>query len=349
MKKILCLLILVLLASGCGNTAETGEPAPEPSAAPADFRPETGSDSGPEEFAAPDAEAEFPVFSSVDLLTEAIRRSAESGPSGNGPSAEARVRLGTVSRFPMLSEGSFPSYSLFRIEVLPDFIIFYYMPEDSPPARFDAETGITVTVARKSAYTLESLAAQTGIEPDPDGFLLDESRNDLAFTAGSSSSLITVHVPPGSFDLETLRSTLTAEEVEIPEAAEKRAHWGEYELRIPEEAEEISRTGSFDEEEGSVLDEVVFRYGEDVYAYRTQFTGRIKNISGFPDELVRGEHDDLLPADTPRCYTDRAEGTGVLLWLRTEDGRMFSLSMAEGADGEKLTALYKILTENGQQ
>ena len=204
-----------------------------------------------------------------------------------------------------------------------------------------------MTVARKSAYTLESLAAQIGIEPDPDGFLLDESRNDLAFTAGSSSSLITVHVPPGSFDLETLRSTLTAEEVEIPEAEEKSERWGEYELRIPEGAEEISRTGSFDEEEGSVLDEVVFRYGEDVYAYRMQFTGRIKNISGFPDELVRGEHDDMIPEETPRCYTDLVEGTGVLLWLK--DGRMFSLSVTEGADGEKLIALYKILTENGQQ
>ncbi len=344
MKKILCLLTLLLLASGCGHAAETGEAVTEPSSGPADLRPETAG--GPEEFAAPDAEAEFPVFSSVDLLTEAIRQSAESGPSENGLSAEARVRLGTISRFPMLSEGSFPSYPLFRIEVQPDFLFFYYMPEDSAAAGFDAETGIFVTVARKSAYTLESLATQTGIEPEPDGFLLDEARNELAFTAGSSSSLISVRVPRGSFDLDTLRSTLTAEEVEIPEAEEKRERWGEYELRIPEGAEEISRTGSFDGEEGSVLDEVVFRYGGDVYAYRTQFTGRIKNISGFPDEAVRGEHDDMIPEETPRCYTDLAEGTGVLLWLK--DGRMFSLSVSEGADGEKLIALYKILTEDGQ-
>ena len=122
MKKILFLLTLLLLASGCGHAAETGEAVPEPSAAPADVRPDTGGDSEPEEFAPADAEAEFPVFSSVDRLTEAIRRSAESGPSGNGQSPEARVRLGTISRFPMLSDGSLPSYHLFRIEVLPDFV-----------------------------------------------------------------------------------------------------------------------------------------------------------------------------------------------------------------------------------
>ena len=115
-----------------------------------------------------------------------------------------------------------------------------------------------------------------------------------------------------------------------------------FDLCIPDGAEEISRTGVFDEEEGAVLDEVVFRLGEDIYTYRTQFTGRLKNISGFPDEFVRGEHDDLIPEETPRCYTDAAAGAGVMLWLK--DGRMFSLSMTEGAEDQKLSSLYLLLT-----
>ncbi len=128
-----------------------------------------------------------------------------------------------------------------------------------------------------------------------------------------------------------------------PEAfAGTEAEESEFDLRIPDGAEEISRTDVFDEEEGTVLDEVVFRLGEDVYTYRTQFTGRLKNISGFPDEFVRGEHDDLIPEETPRCYTDAEVGAGVMLWLK--DGRMFSLSMTERADGQKLSSLYLLLT-----
>ena len=344
MKKILLLLLLVLLACGCSRAEKSEGTDPAPSAVSSGIRPDE--EDGPEEFSAVEAgeEAEFPVFSSVEELTEAIRLSAGSGPPENGWSPEARVKLGSIARFPMLSEGSFPFYRLFRIEVLPDFLCFYYMPEESGAERFDAATGITVTVARKSAYTLESLAAQTGIGPDPDGFLRDDAKGELAFETGSGSSLTVVRVPSESFDLEKLRSKLEVREVEIPDAAEKKAHWGEFDLRVPEGSEEISRTGVYDEEEASVLNEVVFRYGEDVCTYRTQFTGRLKNISGFPDEFVRGEHDDMIPEETPRCY--RSGERGVLLWLK--DGRMFSLSMTEGAGGDKLPALYRILTEDAQ-
>ena len=130
---------------------------------------------------------------------------------------------------------------------------------------------------------------------------------------------------------------------EAAQAAPKEESGGEwFELRIPEGAEEISRSSVPDPSAGASLDEVVFLYGGDTYTYRTRITGGLENISPFPDDYVRGEHDDLIPPETPRCYRNRAEGSGVLLWLSGD--RMFSLSMTEGEDGEKLTSMRLLLT-----
>ena len=134
-------------------------------------------------------------------------------------------------------------------------------------------------------------------------------------------------------------------EAETEQAAPEEDPGGEgFELRIPEGAEEISRSSVPDPSAGASLDEVVFLYGGDIYTYRTRITGGLENISPFPDDYVRGEHDDLIPPETPRGYFDRAEGSGVLLWLSGD--RMFSLSMTEGEDGEKLTSLLLLLTES---
>ena len=134
---------------------------------------------------------------------------------------------------------------------------------------------------------------------------------------------------------------------EAAQAAPEEDPGGEwFELRIPEGAEEISRSSVPDPSADSSLDEVVFLYGGDTYTLRTQITGGLQNISPFPDDYVRGEHDDLIPPETPRCYRDRAEGSGVLLWLSGD--RMFSLSMTEGEDGEKLTSMRLLLTGASQ-
>ena len=134
-------------------------------------------------------------------------------------------------------------------------------------------------------------------------------------------------------------------EADPEQAAPEEEPGGEgFELRIPEGAEEISRSSFPDPDTGSSLDEVVFLYGGDTFTFRSEITGRLENISPFPDDYVRGEHDDLIPPETPRCICDRAEGSGVLLWLSGD--RMFSLSMTEGADSEKLTSLRLLLTES---
>ena len=134
-------------------------------------------------------------------------------------------------------------------------------------------------------------------------------------------------------------------EAETEQAAPEEEPGGEgFELRIPEGAKEIDRSSVPDPDTGSSLDEVVFLYGGDTFTFRSEITGGFKNISPFPDDYVRGEHDDLIPPGTPRCICDRAEGSGVLLWLSRD--RMFSLSMTEGADSEKLTSLRLLLTES---
>ena len=133
-------------------------------------------------------------------------------------------------------------------------------------------------------------------------------------------------------------------EAEAEQAAPEEEPGGEgFELRIPEEAKEIDRSSVPDPDTGSSLDEVVFLYGGDTFTFRSEITGGFKNISPFPDDYVRGEHDDLIPPGTPRCICDRAEGSGVLLWLSGD--RMFSLSMTEGADSEKLTSLRLLLID----
>ena len=117
-----------------------------------------------------------------------------------------------------------------------------------------------------------------------------------------------------------------------------------FELRIPEGAKEIDRSSVPDPDTGASLDEVVFLYGGDTFTFRSEITGRLENISPFPDDYVRGEHDDLIPPETPRCICDRAEGSGVLLWLSGD--RMFSLSVTEGAASEKLNSLRLLLIES---
>ncbi len=157
-----------------------------------------------------EAEALSCMFSSVDSLTERIKEASD--PSA-ADAAETRVKLGQLSSFYAPDAAAFPGYRLLQIEVLPDYILYYYMPDDETTNGFDADCGITVTYCRNTDVTLSSLSSQLGIKLTDDGFLYDAERGDLSFAV--ETAVLTIHAPEQCNNYDWLKASCTVEKIII--------------------------------------------------------------------------------------------------------------------------------------
>ncbi len=157
------------------------------------------------------------VFESVDDLKQRVNDVALYGSSD---ASETSARLDELIDFFAPDDSVFTGYRLLQIEVLPEYIIYYFMPDDvftsvqegqKPP--FQYASGITVKYCRDRAYTLESLSSQIGIEISENRYLYDPNRGDISFTV--EDSLVTIHVPESLKQYEELKNMCVMEEITI--------------------------------------------------------------------------------------------------------------------------------------
>lgn len=111
----------------------------------------------------------------------------------------------------------FDNLQLFQIEVLENYIIYYYIPDDvmegSQPV-FDYNTGITVTFSRKPDKNdpLAPLVKQAGIPLTEDNILYEKNLNSVTFAVGDT--WMSIRVPDELNDYNYLKNLGLAEKVD---------------------------------------------------------------------------------------------------------------------------------------
>lgn len=207
MKRIyyflLVLIFLTGLISGCSRQREAGD----------NTAGIHGDDSGFNKTARDDELSEdvetLPcIFNSLDEMVLHIR---ETSGEETTDATEGGVELGALTHFYAPDPSAFPGYKLFQIEVLPEYIIYYYTPGGEEEKGLDR--GITVTYCRRDDITLSTLSAQLGIKISEDNFLYDPDRGDISFVA--ETSVITVHVPKSMNDYNQLKSACSVEKIAV--------------------------------------------------------------------------------------------------------------------------------------
>lgn len=150
------------------------------------------------------------VFNSIDEMVSHIK--AISSESSTDP-IERSVKLESLTYFYAPTASVFPGYQLFQIEVLPDYIIYYFTPSGEKEEGFNYDSGITVTYCRYDDITLSSLSTQLGVKITDNEFLYDSKRGDISFMA--ETSVITIHVPKSLNDYPNLKSVCSVEKIII--------------------------------------------------------------------------------------------------------------------------------------
>lgn len=150
------------------------------------------------------------TFCSVDEMVSHIK---ESSCEKTKDSIENDVKLGSITYFYAPTVSTFPGYQLFQINVLLDYIIYYFTPCDETNKAFSYESGITVTYCRHEDITLSTLSNQVGIPISDNEFLYDSDRGDISFLA--ETSVITIHVPKILNDYVKLKSFCSVEKITI--------------------------------------------------------------------------------------------------------------------------------------
>lgn len=150
------------------------------------------------------------VFNSLDEMVSHIKET--SGEITIDP-IESGVNLGSLTYFYAPTASAFPGYQLFQIEVLPDYIIYYFTPNGEKESGFNYDNGITVTYCRNDDITLSTLSTQLGVKISDNEFLYDSNRGDISFMA--ETSVITIHVPKSLNDYTNLKSVCSVEKIII--------------------------------------------------------------------------------------------------------------------------------------
>ena len=265
MKKVCIILLAALLLSGCHARKEAQAPEMQPTeAAPVTQMPEE---------IAVDAESLW--FDSVEELAEAIRAARQ----GKMDQTARDNRLDELSVLYAPAE-TCPGFRLFKAEVNPYSVFYYYVPEENEALYIDDAEDITVTVHRGSEFTLESVCKQAQITPDADGFAYAPNKSAIYFQ--QDDTVISIHAPESMNDYDTLRSLCRMERVELDAAA---ARW-----ELTFYAEDPPRTCRVDEADAALLDEILdagkmeaggpvespccylFRAGEDVFSFDDSLT-----------------------------------------------------------------------------
>ena len=233
MKKRICIILLAaLLLSGCQASEQTQAPETQPT----NVAPET---QPTEEIA---VETESFWVDSVEELAEAIRAARQ----GKMDQTARDNRLDELSVLYAPAE-TCPGFRLFKAEVNPYSVFYYYVPEENEALYIDDAEDITVTVHRGSEFTLESVCKQAQITPDADGFAYAPKKSAIYFQ--QDGTVVSIHAPESMNDYDTLRSLCRMERVELDAAA------GRWELTVF--MEEPSRTCRIDEADAALLDEIL--------------------------------------------------------------------------------------------
>lgn len=112
----------------------------------------------------------------------------------------------------------FDRHQLFQIEVLENYIIYYYIPNDnlkSTQAVFDYSTGIEVAFSRKPDKDdpMAPLVKQAGIELTEDNILYEKDKNSVTFAVGDT--WMSIRVPDELNDYEYLKNLGSAEKINV--------------------------------------------------------------------------------------------------------------------------------------
>ena len=150
------------------------------------------------------------VFNSLDEMVSHIK---ETSGEITTDRIESSVNLGSLTYFYAPTASAFSGYQLFQIEVLPDYIIYYFTPSGEKEKGFNSDSGITVTYCRHDDITLTTLSTQLGVKISDNEFLYDSNRGDISFMA--EKSVITIHVPKSLNDYTNLKSVCSVEKIII--------------------------------------------------------------------------------------------------------------------------------------
>lgn len=108
----------------------------------------------------------------------------------------------------------FEGFKLFQVELVPNAIIYYYLPIDSERNFFMYDEGIQVTCYREGKlldYSLEKIAEREDLECTEDGYLYRSVYNEINFTVGNT--IMSITVPDSMNDYETLKELCVARKV----------------------------------------------------------------------------------------------------------------------------------------
>lgn len=158
------------------------------------------------------------VIHSVQDLQDAIEDSTSKKASDihNDPA----IDLSTIDYF-YVPTVKFDNHQLFQIEVLEQYIIYYYIPNDSMKSSqpvFDNNTGITVTFSRNpdTDEPLDTLVKQAGISLTEDNILYEENLNSVTFAIGDT--WMSIRVPDKLNNYDYLKNLGSAEKVDLAKA-----------------------------------------------------------------------------------------------------------------------------------
>ncbi len=158
----------------------------------------------------PEEEMEPLWYDSVPALVDAIR-AERTALQKHQIAADNRLEGLSVLYAPA---AAYAGFELFKVEVNPYSVFFYYLPEDDESEQIDFEKDIIVTIHRSDAFTMDSICAQHGITPDTDGFAYAPKHGKIFFQA--EDTVIGINAPESMNDYDTLRSLCIMERIEIP-------------------------------------------------------------------------------------------------------------------------------------
>ena len=156
------------------------------------------------------AEQAYPTYGSLEELVESIK-AAHAFPE-KMTDKEAAANLSDITHIYMPA-ATIEGYELWKIEVMPNRIGYWYVPEKTDNMTFDYTTGIEYSYRRNEDYSLQDFANDSNCTIDGNGLIYLKRKNEIYFSVGSSSMYI--KVPDKLNDYDVLKSYCIATKITI--------------------------------------------------------------------------------------------------------------------------------------
>lgn len=153
---------------------------------------------------------EMPIFSSVDEVISTVQSERQS------ELKSALAQSGELESLSMLyvPANAITGFRLHSVEVTPDRVFSYYVPEGEMQAYFCWERRIIFTQYRSEDVTLQSICNQYGLTLNEDGCVYDEENWRVFYE--EDNTVISMQVPEYMNDYETMLILSEMEKIEIP-------------------------------------------------------------------------------------------------------------------------------------